>query len=360
MKKLLYIIYVIIAVTILLEIVLRVYNPFPSGIMGDKIVLRVNTTLQYDNDSIPVLEKNIIHTKNSLGFRGPDKPHDWNKYFTIFTIGGSTTECTYLSDNKTWTDKLFVKLRDGNQNLWMNNAGIAGHSTSGHKILFEDYIVKLNPDMILFLVGCNDINRDDLVEKSVMKDHYGSIAAFFTKNSVLFNVISNTFFNKRSKSKNFTDKYIDISKHQNDTLTFSDAQIKLELDKQRHKYLPGYEERLNFLINSCIKNNIQPVLITQPSLFGEGRDPVTGANLENRRIGLYNYNGKLWWLVLEEYNNVTRKVAKDHQILLIDLAKKMPRSSLYFYDMVHFTEAGADTVSQIIYKELNNSCVKIY
>ena len=40
-------------------------------------------------------------------------------------------------DSKTWTDVLSKNLDSAFDNLWMNNAGIDGHSTFGHIILIR-------------------------------------------------------------------------------------------------------------------------------------------------------------------------------------------------------------------------------
>jgi lysophospholipase L1-like esterase len=77
-------------------------------------------------------------------------------------IGGSTTECFYLSDGKTWEDRLANKLRKDFKKVWVNNAGLEGHTTFGHLILLQDYIVKLKPKYILLLIGLNDTYRDKL------------------------------------------------------------------------------------------------------------------------------------------------------------------------------------------------------
>ena len=41
--------------------------------------------------------------------------------------------------------------------LWLNNAGLSGNSTFGHYILMQDYLVKLKPKVVIFLVGINDL-----------------------------------------------------------------------------------------------------------------------------------------------------------------------------------------------------------
>ena len=37
---------------------------------------------------------------------------------------------------------------------------------------------------------------------------------------------------------------------------------------------------------------------------------------------------------------------------VLDLARKMPRNSAYYYDYLHYTEAGAAEVAEIIYRDL--------
>lgn len=86
---------------IIIELLLRIYNPFPSIIKGDKIILAANQKYIFINNNIKKLDKEIIHTKNSLGFRGEDQPGDYKNYFLIITTGGSTTESSLQSDSKT-------------------------------------------------------------------------------------------------------------------------------------------------------------------------------------------------------------------------------------------------------------------
>src|SRR5678815_4618545 len=105
-KTLLYTVYLFISVVILLEIALRIYNPFHFRVKGDHIILESGKKYIVDNSNIPVLDKTIVHTKNRLGFRGPEKPPDFYNRLSIVTIGGSATECAYLNDGKTWTDVL--------------------------------------------------------------------------------------------------------------------------------------------------------------------------------------------------------------------------------------------------------------
>jgi hypothetical protein len=120
-------------------------------------------------------------------------------------------------------------------------------------------------------------------------------------------------------------------------------------------YLAGYRQRLNELADTCLARHILPVFITQPNLFGAGKDPVTGVDLEAYPTDSSDtaINGKLIWEMLEEYNDVVRSMGLEKKVPVIDLARLMPKNSLYFYDMSHFTNAGAEKVAELLTAELS-------
>jgi len=51
---------------------------------------------------------------------------------------------------------------------------------------------------------------------------------------------------------------------------------------------------------------------------------------------------------VEAYNNVTRKVARDKGVTIVDLAQSMTKSSRYFYDFIHYTPQGAQVIADIL------------
>jgi len=63
-------------------------------------------------------------------------------------------------------------------------------------------------------------------------------------------------------------------------------------------------------------------------------------------------NGTLEWRLLELYNDVTRRVAVAQGLLLIDLARELPKDSRLFYDFLHFTNEGAAKVAEIVAQHL--------
>src|SRR5580704_17588568 len=97
-SKLLYMLYFFIFIFIALEIFLRIYNPFHFRLKGDRILLPINQEVRIRNTINPKLDSLIINTRNALGFRGPDTPANFRQVLSIITVGGSTTECRFLSD----------------------------------------------------------------------------------------------------------------------------------------------------------------------------------------------------------------------------------------------------------------------
>lgn len=294
-----------------------------------------------------------------MGFRGPEMPADKENWVSVFTVGGSTTECTYLNDGKTWTDQLQKRIDSSLNKIWFNNAGLAGHSTFGHIILMNDYLIKLKPSMILMMAGVNDMGRNDLTssDKYSMKGTYGSVASFFTKNSELINLIANLMRAKRAKTNRLNDTWFDLKKYEK--MSIPAQEMAEQLKAHQNKYLSGYAQRMDSIVKICDQQNIRLVLVTQPALFGRGVDSLSGADLEQYKL-FNDANGLLWWKTLELYNDVTRQVAAKNNLLLIDLANQLPKSSRYFYDMIHFTDEGALKVSEIINEQLSGYLLKLY
>jgi hypothetical protein len=178
---------------IILEIALRVFPPFEMRFKPDRIVLPVNKRYVFDNTAkFPAkLPQTTVHTKNILGFRGAPPPANFADYLTIVTIGGSTTECFYLSDGRTWTDLLGARLSRNFPKLWINNAGMDGATTYRHLILLEDYVVKLKPKLVLFLVGVNDVGVGEIHDKP--REGFGGWLKAMTNQSEVYSLGLNIY-----------------------------------------------------------------------------------------------------------------------------------------------------------------------
>jgi len=241
------------------------------------------------------------------------------------------------------------KFEEPFNNLWVNNAGLDGHSTFGHQILLDDELLKLKPNYLLFLIGCNDIERKDLkkYDERILKPT--NWKTFLKDNSEFLSLMSNLKRSYNARMRNCVHHDIDF-----ESLEFVDSisNEKLQQIIDYHRtFNQGFEFRLKKLVKTSKESNIIPILITQPTLVGKGFDEPTGIDLEKVKY-CDEYGGKVYFEILESYNEITRKVAKNEGIHVIDLAQQMPKSTENFYDCVHFTNKGAEIVSQIVYEDM--------
>jgi hypothetical protein len=346
-SKILYTLYLIFIVFILLEVALRIYNPFQLRLKGDRIVLPANQKQVIHNKINPKLDTLIVNTRNSLGFRGPERPANCENLLSIITVGGSTTECHFLSDDKTWPHHLEQILADSLDGVWVNNAGLDGHSTFGHQVLLNDHLVKIKPKVILFYIGINEVENDkpSYHDQLNFKGTYFSLKQFIFSNSEVLNLALNLSRGWRAQHMhNTTHAMLDLRK--GNELILTEKEISDRLAAQQ-EYLAGSGKRIEALIDTCRKYSIHPVFLTQPILMGEGADSTTGVNLENFKLN-ENLNGKLIWEMLKLYNENTRAICAKKQVPVIDIASQFPKNSIYFYDNSHYTNEGARKLAELV------------
>lgn len=355
-KSIFYFILAAILCLILFESLLHYYNPNRSRVRNGKILLPVNQSYVYKNNENSKIGKHIIHTKNSLGFRGPEIPAHFSDYLSIVTVGGSTTECFYLSDSETWPFLVEQYLKKSHDKVWLNNAGLDGFSTFGISILVNDYISRIKPDYILFLLGSNDIGMDapSNYDAGKMKQStkIASFMEWIKRESEILDfmrVIKKRINDLRRPdnidTRNFGYKPLDLNKMPHGKI--NDKNVDALLSTHRRQFIPGYKERISNIIRTCRNYGIRPVLITQPILAGEGIDKTTNVNLETIIFDNGN-SGFMEWKLMELYNNTLREYSVENNVDLIDLANIYPKDSKYFYDKSHFGIEGAKLAAVLI------------
>ncbi len=343
---------------VIVEIILQIYNPFNFTIKAGSIVLPSNQEYRYKNYHLPGLDEEIIVSLNSLGLRGAEPPNDFEKYISIVAVGGSTTQCITITEGKTWTDILDTLLKKRYDNIWINNAGLDGHSTFGHVIMLRDYISNINPRMVLFLIGANDIERKDLsafdaeqIRGTLFTDSFKGLIKSISSYSETTSLMLNMYRFIRAKSRGLVHHEINMELIRKETSLKEAEEI---LEENRTFYIPLYRSRVLRLINLTQEMGSDPILITQPSLFGMELEKSIQNNSSKIHVN------DLLWQRLELYNDVLRDISLSEDVFLIDLAKDMPKSTGFFYDGFHFTNKGAQFVGNYIHDVLKPLIEKNY
>ncbi|MCC6818898.1 MAG: SGNH/GDSL hydrolase family protein [Bacteroidia bacterium] len=316
----------------LCEIVLRIYNPFQSRVRGNEIILKSNYKRNVVIEpAINGLDKQITYSTNSLGFRGPEPPKNWNDAVTIITVGGSTTECSLLSDDSTWSAQLFNQLKQKDNNIWLNNAGLDGCSTYGHNILMRDYIVKLKPDYVVFLIGINDLVKSSFQnEDGFLINRKESFMRKLLKKSELFTLIANLIEASKSQKANVAHGK-DPYEYKNNELNNPDSSYRMGLENNLKTMIPDYVIRIKELSKQCKDAGIKPIFVTQPK-FDDS----------------LSYS----WKVMERYNLALIDYCNHEGFPVIDLGLKMPKEVSLFYDQIHYTNKGARTIADILMPDI--------
>src|SRR3989339_1553912 len=268
-----------------LEVLLRVYNPLEIRFRPDRIVLPVNRRYIFNNaDKFTKLPPTTNHTKNSLGFRGDPPPRDFPDHLTVITIGGSTTECFYLSDGRTWPDLLGQNLSRELNRVCVSNAGLDGATTYRHLILMEDYVAQLRPKVVLFLIGINDVGAGNL-EAAVRPPGHDLRRRWqgLLNRSEVYALGQNLYRYSVAQGRGLHHTEIDLRTA--GTLNLPPGKASKMLRDYEADSLPFFAARLEKLVKVCRDHGIEPVLITQPTLYGPGVDPVTGVDLGAVRVG---------------------------------------------------------------------------
>lgn len=340
---------------VVLEIFLNIYNPFAPRIKGDQIILPTHQVYSIHNDKLSRLKKEIIHSKNGLGFRGPEAPPDLSQISSLICVGGSTTECYYLNDGQDWPAQLFTLLSDSIPDLWINNAGLDGHSTWGHRLLLNQHIFKLKPKFVLMLCGINDLGRSDISDydkMQVKKDesYIPGIRDWIISHSQILSTIRTIRMGLQAKKQGVN--HTDLNLKEETVLELSNTHADSILASHQ-QMIEDYGKRLRTIIQECKANQVQLILMTQPMLWGEVTDSLTGVYLGNIKIN-DSINSSLRWRIMERYNQQAKMIANELGVPIIDLANRLEKNSEYFYDEIHFTPEGGKRIASLIAPDIKS------
>ncbi|MEI6667403.1 MAG: SGNH/GDSL hydrolase family protein [Acidobacteriota bacterium] len=336
-----------VAMLVVCELILRIHNPLTSTVVGGRVTLRTNITTQVRLPPYPGLDPLVTVHRNALGFRGADPPARLDATLSVIAVGGSTTESAHITEGLTWPDQLAARLSASFRPFWLNNAGLSGHSTFGNLILVNDYVVPLKPNVVLYLVGINDIGRSDLNrwDRSMVDS---DAVRRIEPHSQLLQALLTLWRTYQARRVGLGHAHFDF---QHAPQITSPAATVAKKQNETSAALPEFDTRVRQLIALARAANIQPVLITQTTVVGGGVDDVSGKDL--RRIPWSeDLDGELYWAMLERYNDVLRQVGAQTHTTVIDLAAHFPHSSRYYFDLIHYNVEGSREAARIVYNAL--------
>ena len=129
------------------------------------ITLKKDTYLQGEELSIRI---------NDRGFRitNPDGYPVNEEAFNIVCIGGSTTFCTHVSDVQSWP---FLLQQQLGPEFCVYNLGTPGYSTLEGIIQLSTVVSDLDPDLIIFYQGWNDLHSYHIRPRSPLYEWHSDM-----------------------------------------------------------------------------------------------------------------------------------------------------------------------------------------
>ena len=275
----------------------------------------------------------------------------------IVAFGGSTTICSVLTQEKTWTALLDTKLGDS---YWVGNFARSGNSSNHHVVQFQHILDKpelKDTKIALILVGVNDcraylLSQDKYINMPVLDikksafEHIPKTESSFLSRLTLF---------KLAKQARQRILFYSQPRRPHDYLkTFEGNKEPITQLPDLTNGLNHYEQNLKKIITEAQKRNIKLIFMTQPTLWQKDLPEKYKTLLAARSY--YNktplYTGEALNKIMTIFNERLIAVCNETNTDYIDL--QLPKNETIFYDDMHFNESGAEIVAEKVYQFLKD------
>lgn len=298
-----------------------------------------------DTDSLEVKEYLLRVDKN--GFIEPNNKDD-NITKSIYFLGGSTTECLYVDEDKRFPI-LVEKNIENKLSMKLNtyNSGVSGNNSFHSIDIILHKIIPLNPDYIVLMHNINDIHMYIDNKDGYWGNVEGKSLIIKEKDKlVLGEIVKKLFPEIRKVIRNAYYKY--FPKKLDELASMRGK--KIHLDKA--KILNAFKNNLELFIALSKIYDFKPVLMTQFNRFTKEPDSLIKKIVSKSLEESFGIKYNNYYDLYSKMNEIIRIVSKKHKIKLIDLDILVPKESEYIYDSVHLNTKGSIYVSEIISREL--------
>lgn len=293
------------------------------------------------------------------GFLLPNNNHE-NPDFKIVFIGGSTTECMYVSEDKRFPYLVGTLLEDRTDwKINTYNSGASGNSSIHSLDILLNKIIPMNPDVVVFMHAINDYAilaydhtywpvgtpRSEVI---IINDYFPKIPEetfIWHLKSLVRMTYPNMYQRLHILKNNF--KKEPIEREHWDEWHGRRHYIK---DRDFEFMQKEFRWAIQMLVTASKSHNIIPVLMTQANRLKDDPDPFIIKNVAP--ITDHDISYEIFKQEYDTFNQIVREVALSNNIPLIDLAKLVPQENDYMYDVVHLNDNGSIFIANIIQEHL--------
>jgi lysophospholipase L1-like esterase len=320
---------------------LREYRPYMKELLhaGKKEV-------HYDT----LVPKDYLLRIDNDGFIIPSKKYSDPDISMVF-LGGSTTECRFVEEENRFPYLTGVLLeRKLGIKINSYNAGRSGnHSLHSLDILLNK-VLPLKPDIVIMMENINDLSIL-LHEKSYWNKNKSRSVIFDVNDEIVsnfFKIMRDRWIpNFSAEMRNFdrSIRYLwkyDLKVNDEYATTRGNPVIV-----NKSVMVEQFEMNLQSLIYLCKARNIIPVIMTMSNRFKEKPDKIVADAVKDTGVDYGKFKD-----IFDAFNESIRKKAKENNIMVIDLDKKIPQEKEFMYDVVHHNDNGSIKSAEVISEQL--------
>lgn len=354
--------FVLVTYSILLSVMateasLRILAPVCPENYPHYIMKRVSQAA----DTMPGIDGEIIWSVNRMGLRGPEVDIERMRH-RILAVGGSTTECLYVTNENTWAWRLQDRLSETlGEPVFVGNAGKDGHFTLNHEYLLRHYPFADRFEWVVVMAGINDLGRlvrNDYQERSYRVPEetlLGNAKLPYYRRSVLFGL---------------------VSAHLRGDVVVQDPEGKWIAEKREvrrkallqrpisappeglEEALAVYKQNLRKIISFCRSRDQKVLMLTQPTLYRKDMPEPLRKLLWNHVHEKMAYSEETLAHLVNAYNRAMIEVCRDEGVDCIDLASLLPKDTSVFYDDFHFNSSGCEKIATILTRYFTDKLTK--
>ena len=273
----------------------------------------------------------VIRRADENGFVQPSKVHEQPDFEVVF-LGGSTTVCNVIHEESRFpylSGRMLEEATGRKINAY--NGGKSGNASVHSVLNLLAKVVPMHPDAVVLMHAINDLNFLMIAGSYwtphphrgiVQEENYNPLKKWLIKRE-----LGHTFLPELH--------------------TAFDQYKGKRTDPDVQRITAAYRKSLELFVFTCRQYGITPVLMTQASRITEHPDEMM-RKIADKIEKDYLVEYPELYRAYSGVNETTRQVARDHDVLLIDLATTIEPTPDTIYDSVHLTTKGCEQASRII------------
>lgn len=281
---------------------------------------------------------------NALGFRGPEVAREPRPGVPrVVCLGQSESFGLYESPGEEWPAQLSRLLQPTHPGLEVINASVVGTGRSTRRAYVERSLLPLRPDVLVLLPSpFNEATETVRPAPPPRPGPAGQPPVLRAPPKLKLRLIGalpaalverfRAAANARTLRK----------------LEASELHGEPPLDRIPDQAVADHERHLREMVALLRARGVRPVLATYPTLVHPENLGALSHVLDAERIYRVWFSARGLIDAGERLNAATRRVAAGLHVPLADLDAAVPRDRTHFADDVHYTDAGAHVVAEVV------------